>query len=190
MANFYKAYKKLSLVEGGYSNDPYDPGQETYKGISRKFHPDWAGWKIIDKIKEKIPNSFVSIIESDPYLNDLTEVFYKRIYWDYFCLDEIKDQSISHELFESSVNVGKSETTKFLQKSLNLLNRNQTIFEDIAEDGHFGPKTKVTLFACLKNKDGKYLFNLLNIFQGYKYIRIGNERFIRGWLKRINIRKK
>jgi lysozyme family protein len=93
-------------------------------------------------------------------------------------------------LFESSVNIGKSETTKFLQRSLNLLNRNQTLYEDISEDGKFGPNTKNTFFKCLKNKkDTKHLFNLLNIFQGYKYIKIGNERYIRGWLKRIKIKK-
>ncbi len=189
MANFKKAYKKLSLIEGGYVNNPHDPGQETYKGISRKYHADWAGWEIIDIYKKARPDNFRSLIETSSHLNILTEDFYKRIYWDYFCLDDIKDQSIAHELFESSVNIGKPKTTEFLQESLNLLNRDQTLYEDIWEDGVFGPKTKVTLFTCLENKDGKYLYNLLNIFQGYKYIEIGNERFIRGWLKRIKIKK-
>lgn len=47
--NFLKSYDILIKHEGGYVNDPDDKGGETYKGIARKFNPDWKGWKIIDK---------------------------------------------------------------------------------------------------------------------------------------------
>lgn len=43
---------KLTLnLEGNgkHTNDPRDPGGETYSGISRKHNPKWAGWAFIDK---------------------------------------------------------------------------------------------------------------------------------------------
>lgn len=33
-------------------NDPRDPGKQTAWGISRRYHPSWPGWKIIDAGKE------------------------------------------------------------------------------------------------------------------------------------------
>jgi lysozyme family protein len=52
MADFEIAYGETELREGGYVNDPVDRGGETHRGVARKFHPDWSGWKIIDQIKQ------------------------------------------------------------------------------------------------------------------------------------------
>lgn len=56
MANFDLTYKKVMTNEGGYTNNKYNPndkGGETYKGISRRWHPTWAGWVIIDRVKNE-----------------------------------------------------------------------------------------------------------------------------------------
>ena len=47
MAEFKKAYDKTMGHEGGYVHDPDDAGGETYKGISRRYHPGWEGWKVV-----------------------------------------------------------------------------------------------------------------------------------------------
>ena len=48
--------------EGGYSNDPDDPGGETYAGISRRHHPKSWIWVAVDKAKEahggSLPNNY------------------------------------------------------------------------------------------------------------------------------------
>ena len=36
--------------EGGYSNDPTDPGGKTYRGITYKNFPNWIGWETINKL--------------------------------------------------------------------------------------------------------------------------------------------
>lgn len=190
MAKFEKAYKKLSVFEGGYSNHPEDNGGETFRGIARNFYPKWEGWRIIDAIKRTHPKTFKNIIENSSMLHNMVKEFYKEKYWNFFSGDEIKDQDVANEIFESSINCGKSTAVKFLQKSLNLLNRGGDLYEEIAVDGVFGSNTKKTLDKCIDNKDGRHLYNLLNISQGARYMNIGNKTFIRGWLKRIRIKKR
>ncbi|HBF18469.1 MAG TPA: hypothetical protein DDW81_00145 [Cryomorphaceae bacterium] len=51
MADFEWAYRHTSNKEGGYVNDPSDYGRETYRGISRRWHPYWEGWKIVDEVR-------------------------------------------------------------------------------------------------------------------------------------------
>ena len=40
MAYFERAIDKTLAWEGGYVNDPKDPGGETKYGISKRAHPD------------------------------------------------------------------------------------------------------------------------------------------------------
>ncbi len=39
-SSFEKAFEIIVGVEGGYSNDPNDPGGETKYGIAKRYHPD------------------------------------------------------------------------------------------------------------------------------------------------------
>lgn len=55
MADFNKAHLEVMGNEGGYANNPADSGGETYKGIARKFHPAWPGWKMVDDLKRSLP---------------------------------------------------------------------------------------------------------------------------------------
>ena len=76
MALFEKALLKTSAHEGGYVNDPTDRGGETYRGISRKFYPDWPGWEVVDDALaqgREVPN-----------MDLLVQRFYKKNYWDVF----------------------------------------------------------------------------------------------------------
>ena len=38
--NFNKAFQLVIGLEGGYSNDPNDPGKETKFGISKRYNPE------------------------------------------------------------------------------------------------------------------------------------------------------
>jgi lysozyme family protein len=51
MAEFGYAYEKMIRNEGGYKLHIVreDQGEQTYAGISRKYHPQWPGWRNIDK---------------------------------------------------------------------------------------------------------------------------------------------
>jgi lysozyme family protein len=192
MADFDKAYSITLGHEGGYSNDPYDVGGETYKGVSRSYYPDWAGWTIIDKAKSdpKFPNC----LQGNNKLDVLIKQFYKENYWNLFWGDQLPNQEVANELFDTGVNMGVGRAVKYLQKALNVLNRNQNDYADVVEDGSFGMNTLGALNQYLAIDDESFLLKIMNILQGMHYIDYmtkspTQEKFARGWLKRVSINK-
>jgi len=190
MADFNLAFDKTMGHEGKYSNDPLDPGGETYRGISRKFNPSWEGWNILDAFRQR-RLELTGDIESR--LDLLTSQFYQENYWNKFGGDQISFQPLAEELFDTSVNLGVGRAVKFLQIALNCLNRNQVIYDDLKEDGIFGLKTLGAL-NCIDDDDLKLIFKMMNVLQGFHYITImksasRQERFCRGWFKRVTILK-
>jgi len=192
MANFEVAYDTTMGHEGGYVNDPTDYGGETYKGISRKYWPNWDGWRIIDNLKYK--PGFPENLRNDPRLDRSVKKFYKDNFWNGFLGDVIGDQDIANEIFDTAVNMGIGKACKFLQKSLNLLNNNGKRYNDIVEDGKMGPNTLTALGEYLRQKDKSYLLKVMNLLQGNHYIKRMSddptqEKFAFGWMSRVEIKK-
>ena len=188
MAQFNDAFAITSAHEGNYVNDPVDRGGETYRGIARVHHPDWSGWKRVDAQRRKA--NFPKSLNADRTLQANVKAFYKQAYWDRFQGDEIADQAVANELYDTAVNMGVRRAVRFLQSSLNLLNRNQRDYEDLIVDGWFGKKSLTTLSALLKkDRSSNPLVKMMNIQQGARYVEImardaSQERFARGWIKR------
>ena len=187
---FNTALKKLLKLEGKYANDPIDKGGETYCGISRNNFPNWIGWNIIDHYKKT--NHFTEHLKSDFNLQAQVEDFYKTNFWNKMHCDLIGGM-IAEELFELSVNTGIFRATFMLQTTLNTLNRNEKLYQDILVDGRFGKVTLATLRISLSKNSHKLFFNLLNILQGSFYIELmlNNpvyEKYI-GWFNRVVIER-
>lgn len=194
MGNFDEAFEKTAAIEGGYVFDPDDAGGETYKGISRRFNPSWKGWDRIDELKRanSRKKKFDKVFEQDGSIQDEVLLFYKEAYWDKFWGNEIPVQEIAEELFDTGVNMGVRRAVGFLQEGLNLLNRNQRNYTDIVEDGLFGKNTLKVLMAYLEIDEISYLLKVMNILQGMHYIEYmrkspTQEKYARGWLKRVKI---
>lgn len=181
--NFSDAYKELIHDEGGYVDDPNDRGGETYKGIARRFNPDWSGWKIIDNYKSNKKN-FKDFLSTDKKLESLVQAFYKANYWLKFKGDDLP-YIIAEELFEQSVNLGTWKTAGInLQKSLNLLNRNGKLFKDLVVDGIVGPTT----LKAVGLVENRRLLKVLNGLQFMRYYELDKknpslERYV-GWFDR------
>ena len=194
MAEFEKAFKNTMGHEGGYSADPDDRGGETYRGISRRYHPSWPGWDIVDNYKDE--PGFPSNMKSDSELGHYVEFFYKEHYWDRFLGDFITSQVVAEEMFDTAVNMGVSRAVKFLQTGLNVLNRNEKNYRNLVVDGKIGKNTLNALKRLLSvsSKEEAYLYKVINILQGGHYISFmtkseKQEKFARGWLNRVNFIK-
>lgn len=192
LASFAVSYAITKKHEGGYVNDPQDAGGETYRGVSRVYWSRWAGWEVIDHYKREHPKNIhaaTKAMDSDHYLREQVHIFYKGNFWDRVRGDEVTDQDVANELFDTGVNMSVYRATLFLQKALNLLNGNGKRYSDIMEDGRFGNYTLGTLKKYLARYPRKKLLKLQNHFQERHYVDYAlrnpsQERFMMGWLNR------
>ncbi|WP_230280281.1 glycoside hydrolase family 108 protein [Croceicoccus sp. Ery15] len=167
----------LLAVEGGYVNNPLDPGGATNHGITEavarkcgyrgdmkvlpvQFAADCYVREYIDK------PGFRAIVELDPYLGE--------------------------EMVDSGANAGPARTSRWFQESLNHYNRNGKIYRDIAEDGKIGAGTMAAFYALResrgKQKACELLIKATDAKQAQHYMRLSAarpqqfEEFTTGWM--------
>ena len=112
--NFKEIIKVVLRHEGGYVNDPDDPGGETKFGISRKAYPDL---------------DIAALTEQSA-----TEIYYH----DYWCGNKLHKVPVSLQkiFFDMCVNFGRKGAVKVLQEAANGINKKK-----IEVDGGYGPNT-------------------------------------------------
>ena len=93
--SFEQAVAMVLRHEGGYVNDPKDPGGETRFGISKRAYPD------------------VDILR---LTEDEAKAIYKRDYWDKLRTDEIPEP-LAICLFDTAVNMGRDKAIRLLQRA-------------------------------------------------------------------------
>ena len=94
--NFDKAFEIIIGHEGGYVNDPRDPGGETKYGISKRAYPN-----------EDIKNLTL----------DRAKFLYKRDYWDVVEAESIPGAA-RLMVFDCAVNTGVGMAKKLLQRAV------------------------------------------------------------------------
>src|ERR1035437_9401902 len=172
MADFTISIAKTLQYEGGYSNNPNDPGGETYLGWSRANHPNDPVWLMIDKAKA-IPN-FPMNLNNDPAIKAAIVQSYKSDYWDKMQGDSITNQAIADSLFDYAVNAGVSTSVAMAQLAL-----------DIPSDGIFGSQTLQTINSA-NAETFLAAFSLAKIvrYVGIVKSRPTSQQFFYGWVKR------
>ncbi|HUT58209.1 MAG TPA: glycosyl hydrolase 108 family protein [Phycisphaerae bacterium] len=176
MTVFETAWKATGRAEGGYVNNPNDSGGETNHGITVATARR-AGFT--GPMQELTPANALRIA--------------KTLYWDVMSLDTIAVLSpdIAIELFDSGFLMGPSGPSKFLQRTLNALNRRGRDFPDSVVDGKIGSKTAGALSAFLSRRgsDGEVVvLTGLNSLQ-FTFLldlverREKDEDFFYGWVR-------
>ena len=112
--------------EGGYVNDPADPGGETNFGIAKRSHPDVDIKNLTEEGAKKI---------------------YKEVYWDGNKVESLPDD-LWHIYFDMCVNQGKGRAVKILQRAANAKGANLKV------DGGLGPKTIAAVSDALVGRNG------------------------------------
>lgn len=166
----------ILVREGGYSDHSNDRGGATNWGITQAVA---RGNGYMGDMRA-MPQSFAR----DVYL---------RRYWlePGFGRVAMLSPPIAEELADTGVNMGPMTAARFLQRALNVMNLEHTVFPDIVVDGEIGPTTLNALGAYLKyrEKDGeRVLMTALNCLQGARYIEIvearpASETFVFGWFR-------
>lgn len=196
MADFLTAHKISSTNEGGYVNDPNDMGGETYRGISRIYHPEWNGWPVVDSYKQHLQ---LYKGYTEPKLDTLAQLFYKENFWNTpFNLDIAKDQQVANQLYDETFN-GPARAVKMAKQ---ILNKNfgkhypidSTVKDYLIVDINAADqptffeqfkKYRIANFkflaASLPSTDPLYSF--FESIGNHQYS--SNQSFLKGWLNRV-----
>ena len=99
--------------EGGYVNDPDDPGGETNFGVAKRSHPD---------------------VDIANLTKDGAKEIYKEVYWDKNKVESLSE-NLRHIYFDMCVNQGRGRAVKILQLAANAKGAGLKV------DGGMGPMT-------------------------------------------------
>ena len=172
MADFETAFAATMKAEGGYVNDPQDPGGETYKGIARKMNSKWDGWILIDMAKKE--RNFPANLDSNTGLQDKIRNFYQVNYWDKLRCHEIEKQGIAASIFDFGVNAGTITSAKLAQFTVDAEPDGVIGNDTLGKINAYDERTFLALFAL--NKIARYI----NICEKRK----DSKKFFYGWVKR------
>lgn len=191
--SFLKALEIVLKREGNYVNDERDDGKETYKGISRYYHPNWEGWEIVDMAKEHsgigyLKKGDVTQLLGSAYqakLEQLVKNFYFEEFWKKIKGNEIEKIAgfeVALYTFDAQVNPSFGiNGAELLQLSIA---RVQDIFIKI--DGVIGEKS---LAALKEVKDYEKLLTLMQKYRTLFYVKQVKVRprdivYLEGWISR------
>lgn len=166
----------ILLEEGGYTNDPVDPGGETNWGITARVAR---------------ANGYTGPMRELP--RTMAVMIYRKVYWmttGYALVDAVS-HAIAGELLDSGVNMGIGTATKFLQRPLNAFNSGGALYRDVTVDGDCGPATvgALKVFLAVRGKEGEHvLLEAMNGLQCARYVELaeGNpamEKYAYGWVR-------
>lgn len=156
--NFGKCLSLVLVHEGGYVNDPHDPGGATNKGVTQAVYDGWR-------------KSHGQAVQSVRHISvDEIAGIYRMLYWDRVRGDDLPS-GLDYAVFDFAVNSGVNRAAKYLQA-----------LAGAAQDGLIGKGTlgavaaKDTrgLIGALCDRRVSFLRNLSTFW-----------RFGKGWTRRV-----
>lgn len=186
-----RVWERLLLVEGGYVNDPNDPGGETKFGISKRSYPhlDIKNLTEDDAKKIFIEDFFNPYFELFGTLNANSSLYYEETEEDYVDGSDFNCAILFYvQFFAFLYNSTPQQTIKILQKTFNDYDKfigNER--ELLAVDGVWGVKTaRAAEFAIHLETVGLFCSIFIsNICR--KYTEFKNfDKQGKGWIRRVN----
>lgn len=127
MSNFHWALQKTLHHEGGFVDNPADPGGATYRGVSLRFlrsegiDIDGDGDIDINDIRALADNK----------TDDMLDTIYFKHFWQPAKCDKITSELISAKVFDMAVNMGIRQAWRITQRAAG----------ELLVDGLVGPKS-------------------------------------------------
>ncbi len=172
MADFEKFKNSILEAEGGYQADPDDPGNYnsrgelvgTNHGISARFY-------------ERILGYPPSVSDMRAITKEKALQLFRQYFWEPLLADQIRSQAVAETLVDHGINAGKRTAVKLMQRVLN-----DYFLFDLDIDGIMGSKT----LNAINSSPEKQLFDAYNQARIDYYASLGNGKWLRGWINRVN----
>lgn len=162
---FERALTHVLAMEGGFSDDPYDPGGPTNKGITLAVFAAWKGVRLTQESTPQLLTSLKAITAQE------VAAIYRERYWKAAACAELQPAlAVMH--FDTAVNHGPGTAIRILQEVVRT-----------EADGEFGPITlaaisRMPMAALL----AAYAENRRQRYRAMAHF----WRFGRGWLNRVD----
>ena len=176
MAVFRIAHEFTAKWEGGYSNDPDDPGGTTNYGVSLR----WLKSLGLDQGDIDLDGD----IDADDIRAlgaEQAAALFKDKFWDALRLGDFQ-QDLATIYYDAAVNTGPAQATRFMQRGYNA----SFPTTRLAVDGVLGPLTRDALLyvgnnksmlrACIDERD--------KFYRSLATSKPSMNKFLRGWLNR------
>ena len=126
--NYAESLQAVLVHEGGFVNNPKDPGGMTNLGCTKAVWEEYVGHPVDEKAMRALTPSDVAPL-------------YKRKYWDKVFGDDLP-AGVDYVVFDAAINSGAGRAAKWLQACVG-----------VEPDGGIGPKT----LAAVQAFDAKQL---------------------------------
>jgi lysozyme family protein len=157
--NFEKSLEMLLKSEGGFVNNPKDPGGMTNLGVTAKVWSEFKGRETSEKEMRNLTKDDVAVL-------------YEKKYWDTCKCDDLPS-GIDYLVFDFAVNAGPGRSIKILQKAIG-----------VPEDGAIGPVTLQNIDVMDKND---LITRFSNAKKEFYESLPTFPTFGKGWLSRIDV---
>lgn len=159
--NFDPAFRELLAQEGGFSNNPQDPGGMTNLGVTRAAYEAWIGYPVSERIMRELTPGKV-------------RAFYKARFWDVVRGDDLP-AGLDLCVFDFAVNAGPQRAVRYLQRLVG-----------VPDDGVIGPKTLAAVAEKVKATDGVLMIDdYQDARRNYYRMLPTFATFGKGWLRRV-----
>lgn len=162
---FADALEHVLEMEGGFTDDPYDPGGPTNKGITLGVYAEWKG------VSLDVASRAALKAELKQIPDDVVRAIYRQRYWlPAHCNELLPALAFFH--FDAAVNQGVTGAMRLLQRAVGT-----------DADGEIGPNTRAAISRLAVEE----------ALQRYAEVRRARYRalphfwrFGRGWLARVD----
>lgn len=156
--NFERSLSLVLRSEGGFVDDPHDPGGATNKGVTIATFRQYVN-----------PKGTVADLKALTMAQ--AGIIYKKQYWDAVKGDELPD-GVDYATFDFAVNSGPGRAAKYLQGVVG-----------VSQDGAIGPGTLAAVRAkSAVSTIGALCARRLAFLRGLPTF----SRFGKGWTTRVN----
>ena len=156
MSDFERCLDLVLKSEGGWVNNPADPGGETNLGVTKRVWEEYVGHPV-DTMKN--------------LTKELVAPLYEQKYWRP-CYGEILPRGLNFVVFSMGINAGTGRSIKLLQSSIGCV-----------PDGVIGPKTRELIFASNSaTLINKFSESRREYYRSLKNFPV----FGKGWLNRVD----
>jgi lysozyme family protein len=156
--NYDAALAHVLKSEGGWSDNPKDPGGATMKGITLAVYREW-------KRNPHITKEELRVIPDEDVYN-----LYKQNYWNKVHGDDLP-AGVDYAVFDSAVNMGVGRAAKLIQEAVG-----------VTADGVLGPAS----LSAIQKADTKELIEKFSHLKEDFYRSLKTfDTFGKGWLNRV-----